>query len=182
LGNAGTITVATQLAYTVAQSIIVVYDANNFQECEVTAYNPSTGSLSFGAPFRTVGGGTYSSWTINLDGASGGDGSSGTSGSSGSAGTSGTTGTSGSSGSSGSSGTSGSSGSSGTAGSSGRNGIDGSSGASIANWYGAFTSTATQVVTAANTPQQLHIQMMNIVMVLFSVVHNLLFNILVSMK
>jgi hypothetical protein len=152
LGNAGTITVATQLAYTVAQSIIVVYDANNFQECEVTAYNPSTGSLSFGAPFRTVGGGTYSSWAINLDGASGGDGSSGTSGSSGSAGTSGTTGTSGSSGSSGSSGTSGSSGSSGTAGTSGRNGIDGTSGASIANWYGAFTSTATQVVTAANTP------------------------------
>jgi hypothetical protein len=152
LGSAGTITVATQLAYTVAQSIIVVYDANNFQECEVTAYNPATGSLSFGAPFRTVGGGTYSSWTINLDGASGGDGSSGTSGSSGSAGTSGTTGTSGSSGSSGSSGTSGSSGSSGTAGTSGRNGIDGSSGASIANWYGAFTSTATQVVTAANTP------------------------------
>jgi hypothetical protein len=152
LGNAGTITVGTQLAYTVAQSIIVVYDANNFQECEVTAYNPSTGSLSFGAPFRTVGGGTYSSWTINLDGASGGDGSSGTSGSSGSAGTSGTTGTSGSSGSSGSSGTSGSSGSSGTAGTSGRNGIDGSSGASIANWYGSFSSSQTQVVTAANTP------------------------------
>ena len=152
LGNAGTLTVGTQLAYTVAQSIIVVYDANNFQECEVTAYNPATGSLSFGAPFRTVGGGTYSAWTINLDGASGGDGSSGTSGSSGSAGTSGTTGTSGSSGSSGTSGTSGSAGTSGTAGTSGRNGIDGSSGASIANWYGAFTSTATQVVTAANTP------------------------------
>ena len=152
LGNAGTLTVATQLAYTVAQSIIVVYDANNFQECEVTAYNPATGSLSFGAPFRTVGSGTYSAWTINLDGASGGDGSSGTSGTSATAGTSGSTGTSGSSGSSGSSGTSGSSGSSGTAGTSGRNGIDGSSGASIANWYGAFTSTATQVVTAANTP------------------------------
>lgn len=152
LGNAGTLTVATQLAYTVAQSIIVVYDANNFQECEVTAYNPSTGSLSFGAPFRTVGGGTYSAWTINLDGASGGDGSSGTSGTSATAGTSGSTGTSGSSGSSGTSGSSGSSGSAGTSGTTGRNGIDGSSGASIANWYGAFTSTATQVVTAANTP------------------------------
>jgi hypothetical protein len=152
LGNAGTITVATQLAYTVAQSIIVVYDANNFQECEVTAYNPATGSLSFGAPFRTVGGGTYSSWTINLDGASGGDGSSGTSGTSGSAGTSGTTGTSGSSGSSGTTGTSGSSGSSGTSGTSGRNGIDGTSGASIANWYGSFSSDQTQPVTAANTP------------------------------
>ena len=152
LGNAGTITVGTQLAYTVAQSIIVVYDANNFQECEVTAYNPSTGVLSFAAPTRTVGSGTYSAWSVNLDGASGGDGSSGTSGTSGSAGTSGTTGTSGSSGTSGTSGTSGSAGTSGTSGTSGRNGIDGSSGASIANWYGAFTSTATQTVTAANTP------------------------------
>lgn len=151
LGNAGTITVGTQLAYTVAQSIIVVYDANNFQECEVTAYNPATGVLSFAAPTRTVGGGTYSTWSVNLDGASGGDGSSGTSGTSGSAGTSGTTGTSGSSGSSGTTGTSGSSGTSGTAGTSGRNGIDGSSGASIANWYGAFTSTTTQVVTGVNT-------------------------------
>jgi hypothetical protein len=152
LGNAGTLIVGTQLAYTVAQSIIVVYDANNFQECEVTAYNPATGSLSFAAPTRTAGGGTYSAWSVNLDGASGGDGSSGTSGTSATAGTSGSTGTSGSSGSSGSSGTSGSSGSAGTAGTSGRNGIDGSSGASIANWYGAFTSTATQVVTGANTP------------------------------
>jgi hypothetical protein len=151
LGNAGTITVGTQLAYTVAQSIIVVYDANNFQECEVTAYNPSTGVLSFAAPTRTAGGGTYSTWSVNLDGASGGDGSSGTSGTSGSAGTSGTTGTSGSSGSSGTTGTSGSAGSSGTSGTSGRNGIDGSSGASIANWYGAFSSTTTQVVAGVNT-------------------------------
>ena len=151
LGNAGTLTVGTQLAYTVAQSIIVVYDANNYQECEVTAYNPGTGVLAFAAPTRTAGGGTYSTWSVNLDGASGGDGSSGTSGTSGSAGTSGTTGTSGSSGSSGTTGTSGSSGTSGTAGTSGRNGIDGSSGASIANWYGAFTSTTTQVVTGVNT-------------------------------
>jgi hypothetical protein len=130
----------------------VVYDANNFQECEVTAYNPATGSLSFAAPTRTVGSGTYSAWSVNLDGASGGDGSSGTSGTSATAGTSGSTGTSGSSGSSGSSGTSGSSGSAGTAGTSGRNGIDGSSGASIANWYGSFSDSTTQPITAANTP------------------------------
>jgi len=87
LGNAGTLTVGTQLAYTVAQSIIVVYDANNFQECEVTAYNPATGSLSFAAPTRTVGSGTYSAWSVNLDGAGGGDGSSGAWGTSATAGT-----------------------------------------------------------------------------------------------
>jgi len=136
LGNAGTLTVATQLAYTVAQSIIVVYDANNFQECEVTAYNPATGSLSFAAPTRTVGSGTYSAWSVNLDGASGGDGSSGTSGTSATAGTSGSTGTSGSSGSSGSSGTSGSSGSSGTS------GIDGTSGSSATSGSSGTTGSS----------------------------------------
>jgi hypothetical protein len=100
------------LAYTPAQSIIVVYDASNFQECEVLTYDINTGSLVFAAPTRTVGSGTYSSWTVNLDGASGGDGSSGTSGSSGVDGTSGTSGATGTSGASGSSGTSGTSGSS----------------------------------------------------------------------
>jgi hypothetical protein len=130
LGNAGTLTVGTQLAYTVAQSIIVVYDANNFQECEVTAYNPATGSLSFAAPTRTVGSGTYSAWSVNLDGASGGDGSSGTSGTSATAGTSGTTGTSGTSGTTGSSGTTGTSGSSGSSGSSGTSATSGTTGTS----------------------------------------------------
>ena len=35
------------LAYSVAQSIIVVYDVSNFQECEVITYNSSTGALQF---------------------------------------------------------------------------------------------------------------------------------------
>jgi hypothetical protein len=130
LGNAGTLTVGTQLAYTIAQSIIVVFDANNFQECEVTAYNPATGSLSFAAPTRTVGSGTYSAWSVNLDGASGGDGSSGTSGTSATAGTSGTTGSSGTSGTTGSSGTTGTSGSSGSSGSSGTSATSGTTGTS----------------------------------------------------
>ena len=136
LGGAGTLTVGTGLAYSVAQSIIVVYNGSNFQECEVISYNALTGVLVFGAPTRTVGSGTYSSWTVNLDGASGGDGSSGSTGSSGSsgsagsAGTSGTNGSSGTSGSDGSSASSGSSGSSSTSGSTGTSGSDGSSGSS----------------------------------------------------
>jgi hypothetical protein len=133
LGGAGTLTVGTGLAYSVAQSIIVVYNGSNFQECEVISYNALTGVLVFGAPTRTVGSGTYSSWTVNLDGASGGDGSSGStgsSGSSGSAGSAGTSGTNGTSGSDGSSASSGSSGSSSTSGSTGTSGSDGSSGSS----------------------------------------------------
>ena len=131
LGVAGILTIGTNLAYTVAQSIIVAYNASNFQESEVISYNPSTGSLSFAAPTRTVGSGTYSTWQINLDGASGGNGTSGISGTSGVNGTSGTSGvngTSGTSGFTGTAGTSGSSGTSGTAGSSGTAGTSGSSG------------------------------------------------------
>jgi hypothetical protein len=80
LGNSGTINIGTGLGYSVAQSIIIVYDINNFQECEVLSYITATGIMTFNTPTRTVGSGTYTSWLINLDGASGGNGSSGTSG------------------------------------------------------------------------------------------------------
>ena len=128
-GNSGTITVGLGLAYTVAQSIIIAYDANNHNEAEVVSYNPSTGVLNF-IVFRLTGSGTYSTWQVNLDGATGGDGSSGTSGTSGSSATSGTSGTTGTSGSSGTSGTTGVSGSSGTSGTTGVDGTSGSSGTS----------------------------------------------------
>lgn len=130
LGSSGTITVDTALSYSVGQSIIIAYNASNFQESEVVSYNSGTGVLVFGAPTRTVGSGTYTSWTINLDGASGGDGTSGTSGANGSSGTSGARGTSGTSGANGSSGTSGANGTSGVSGSSGSSGGTGSSGTS----------------------------------------------------
>jgi hypothetical protein len=129
-GATGTITVGLGLAYSVAQSIIIAYDANNHNEAEVTSYDPLTGSISF-IVFRLTGSGTYSVWSVNIDGASGGDGSSGSSGTSGTsatAGTSGTTGSSGSSGTSGTTGTSGSSGSSGTSAIDGTNGTSGTAG------------------------------------------------------
>ena len=148
LGVSGTLTVGTGLAYSVAQSIIIVFDTSNFQECEVTTYNSATGALAFQTPTRTVGSGTYSTWNINLDGASGGDGSSGTSGEAGTSGTSGEAGTSGSSGTSGEAGTSGTSGEVGTSGTSGEAGTSGSSGTS-----GADTSTYTNATaTPINFP------------------------------
>jgi hypothetical protein len=113
VGTTGTIIVGTGLAYTIAQSAIIAYDANNHVEVEVTSYNPATGSFSF-IVFRLTGSGTYSSWQVNLDGATGGDGSSGSSGTSGTSATAGTSGTTGTSGSSGTSATSGSSGTTGT--------------------------------------------------------------------
>jgi hypothetical protein len=128
-GNSGTITVGLGLSYTVAQSIIIAYDANNHNEAEVVSYDPLTGVLNF-IVFRLTGSGTYSTWQVNLDGATGGDGSSGTSGTSGSSASSGTSGTTGTSGSSGTSGTTGVSGSSGTSGTTGVDGTSGSSGTS----------------------------------------------------
>ena len=112
LGVTTTIVVEPGLAYTPAQDIIITYNVGNHQTCTVVSYDINTGVMVIGAPVTVTGSGTYSLWTVNLDGAAGGDGSSGTSGTSGLSGSSGTTGTSGSSGSSGSAGTSGSSGTS----------------------------------------------------------------------
>jgi hypothetical protein len=127
LGVTTTIVVEPGLAYTPAQDIIITYNVGNHQTCTVVSYDINTGVMVIGAPVTVTGSGTYSLWTVNLDGAAGGDGSSGTSGTSGLSGSSGTTGTSGSSGVSGSSGTSGTTG---TSGSSGINGATGSSGTS----------------------------------------------------
>lgn len=122
------------LSYTVVQSILIVASGSttNYMEAEILSYDSLTGEFSVNVT-RFEGSGNFSSWIINLDGASGGDGSSGTSGTSGTSGidgTSGTSGTSGFSGTSGSSGTSGESGTSGTSGSSGTSGESGSSGTS----------------------------------------------------
>lgn len=143
-GGTGTITVDPYLAYTLGQSIIITYSLDPFKHNEaiVTAYNPLTGSLSFSVTGQT-GSGTYSSWSVNLDGASGGDGSNGTSGTSGTSATAGTSGTTGTSGSSGSSGTTGTSGSSGT---SGAGTISGT-----VNYIGKFTPNATTIGDSAIT-------------------------------
>ena len=103
LGVTTTIVVEPGLAYTPAQDIIITYNVGNHQTCTVVSYDINTGVMVIGAPVTVTGSGTYSSWTVNLDGAAGGDGSSGTSGTSGTRGTSGTSGSAGTSGSSGTS-------------------------------------------------------------------------------
>jgi len=147
LGTGGTITVGTGLAYTVAQDIIIAYNSSNHQVSMVISYDSGTGILVFGAPSETTGSGTFSDWTVNLNGAAGGDGSSGTSGSAGTSGSSGLTGTSGSSGLSGASGSSGSSGTAGTSGSAGTAGLAGTAGTSGISApstvsYGLYAQTA----------------------------------------
>jgi hypothetical protein len=98
LGVSTTIVVEPGLAYTPAQDIIITYNVGNHQTCTVVSYDINTGVMVIGSPVTVTGSGTYSLWTVNLDGAAGGDGSSGTSGTSGVNGTSGTSGSSGTSG------------------------------------------------------------------------------------
>lgn len=146
LGVSTTIVVEPGLAYSPAQDIIITYNVGNHQTCTVVSYDINTGVMVIGPPVAVTGSGTYSAWTVNLDGAAGGDGSSGTSGTSGINGTSGTSGTRGTSGSSGSSGSSGTSGTTGTSGTSGSAGTSGSSGTSpvfpLPVVYGLFAQTA----------------------------------------
>jgi hypothetical protein len=150
LGSSGTITVDSGLSYSVAQSIIIAYNASNFQESEVVSYNSGTGVLVFGAPTRTVGSGTYTSWTVNLDGATGGNGTSGTSGAKGTSGSSGVSGNNGTSGVNGNNGSSGSSGAAGAAGSSGTSGATGAAGSSGSSGAaGAAGSSGTSGATGA---------------------------------
>jgi len=98
LGVSTTIVVEPGLAYTPAQDIIITYNVGNHQTCTVVSYDINTGVMVIGPPVTVTGSGTYSLWTVNLDGAAGGDGTSGTSGTSGVNGTSGSSGSSGTSG------------------------------------------------------------------------------------
>ena len=149
-GGTGTITVEPGLAYTVAQSIIISYDAFNYVEAEVSSYDSITGVLNF-IVFRLEGSGTYNSWFVNIDGASGGDGSSGSSGTSGTSATAGTSGTTGTSGSSGTSGTTGTSGSSGTSGTSATDGTGGTSGTSGSSGTSGTTGTSGTSATSGTS-------------------------------
>lgn len=136
LGNAGGIIVGTGLSYTVAQDIIISYDSTHHQVSMVISYDSGTGALVFSAPSETTGSGTYSDWTVNLNGAAGGNGSSGTSGSAGTSGLSGT------------SGVAGTSGSAGTSGATGTNGSSGTSGVSPTTYYGSFLFDSDTALTA----------------------------------
>jgi hypothetical protein len=153
-----TFTVETGLAYTPAQDVIVSYNASNHMHGILVSYNSGTGLMQVDMITQT-GSGTYSSWTVNLNGAAGGDGSSGTSGSAGTSGygTSGTSGVAGTSGSAGTSGATGTSGSSGTAGVAGSAGTSGSSGTSpvfpLPLVYGLFAQTGNSTPITNTTVQ-----------------------------
>lgn len=71
VGNGSkSLTVSTNLAYTTQQPVVIAYDASNHMHGVVTSYNAATGALVVDVQNHT-GSGTYSAWTINLEGAAG---------------------------------------------------------------------------------------------------------------
>ena len=69
-GEQETLTIGTGLAYTVGQSVIVSYDSNNKFTGTVDGYNSGSGVMTVTRSTHT-GSGTYSSWSVNLEGAPG---------------------------------------------------------------------------------------------------------------
>ncbi len=80
-----TLTVATGLAYSIGQSVIIAYDASNKMEGSVTSYNSGTGQLVVNVTTAT-GSGTYTAWQVSLAGAPGPAGVTGPTGATGPAG------------------------------------------------------------------------------------------------
>ena len=148
LGVSTTLTVEPGLAYSTAQDVLISYNLANHQVSQIVSFNPLTGVMVIGPPTIVTGSGTYSVWSVNLDGAAGGDGTNGTSGTSGLSASNGTSGTSGIQGIQGVQGiqgiqgVAGTNGTSGTSGLNGTNGTSGSSGVSNATAsYGLFAQT-----------------------------------------
>ena len=84
-------TVATGLSYSIQQDITISYDNSNHMHGPVTAYNANTGAMTANV-IALLGSGTYSTWTVNLDGAAGSPGATGATGPQGATGVTGSTG------------------------------------------------------------------------------------------
>ena len=81
LGTSGSQTIVLadlDVSYSVGQSIIVANDVDHHQHGTVSSYNAATGQLVFVKDKKT-GSGTFASWTVNIDGATGATGPAGTS-------------------------------------------------------------------------------------------------------
>ena len=119
-----TLTVGATLSYSTAQTVIIAYDGSNYMIGAVTSYNSGTGSLVVNVT-NAYGSGTYTSWTVSLDGAVGSQGVQGYQGVQGTQGSQGVTGAQGSTGSQGSPGATGAQGNQGYQGSTGAAGATG---------------------------------------------------------
>jgi hypothetical protein len=123
-----TLTVGTGLAYTVGQTAVIAYDATHYMTGTVVSYTSGSGVLVVSVT-TVVGAGTFASWTVNLDGATGVQGNQGSQGTQGVQGSQGNQGSQGTQGVQGAQGTQGSQGATGSQGTQGNQGSTGSTGA-----------------------------------------------------
>jgi len=161
VNNSITFTVGTGLAYTVNQNVIVTPTADIADHFHgyITAYNSGTGSITVYCQKTNAAGESYSSWTVNLDGAVGQVGATGVTGPTGAAGSNGATGATGSNGSNGTNGvtgatgvgTTGATGAQGVTGPTGSTGITGSTGATGETGAGITQATTYQNVGSTMT-------------------------------
>ncbi|MBL0311054.1 MAG: collagen-like protein, partial [Bacteroidetes bacterium] len=93
-------TVATGLAYTMGQIVTMSYSSTTSMTGSVTTYNSVNGTMSVSVTSK-LGSGTYSSWSVNLNGIQGPTGADGANGTNGSVGATGTTGATGATGTAG---------------------------------------------------------------------------------
>jgi hypothetical protein len=134
-------TVGTGLGYTPAQDVIIAYDIGNHMIGMVVSYDYITGSMVVDVN-NIIGEGSYSLWTINLNGA---------------VGIGGATGFTGSTGSTGATGFRGATGSTGATGFTGSTGFTGATGPSVpVLYYGSFNYDdpailATTIINSSTT-------------------------------
>jgi len=122
-----TLTTQTGLAWTSQQDLTIVYNAGNHMHGSVTSYNSATGALVVDVSNHT-GSGTYTSWTINLEGAIGAQGPVGPQGPTGATGATGPAGPAGPQGPAGQTGATGAAGATGATGPAGPQGATGAQG------------------------------------------------------
>ncbi len=144
-------TVDTGLDYSIAQTVIIAYDLTHYMIGAVTSYNSISGVLVVNVTSVT-GSGTYSDWSVNLDGAVGPQGPqgaqgiqglTGATGAQGPQGVAGATGPQGPAGNTGPMGPAGPTGATGPAGPQGPQGPQGASGTIVTHGTSAPTGSAT---------------------------------------
>lgn len=147
-----TATVEPGLGYSIGQPILIAFDASHHMHGTILSYNSSTGVLIFNSDSHT-GNGTYSAWTINLEGVAGVQGPQGIQGIQGEIGLTGATGAQGLQGIQGIKGDTGETGAAGPQGIQGIPGIEGQIGPQgIQGLPGATGATGATGVVSATSP------------------------------
>jgi L-fucose isomerase-like protein len=133
----------------VGQDVVVAYDVNNNMSATVVSYTSGTNTLVVNVN-DVRGSGEYSSWSVNLDGATGVQGTTGAQGTQGVQGTEGTQGTQGTLGAQGTEGAQGTIGSQGTEGTQGTQGTLGTQGTEGAQGISGQLGTYAETITPAS--------------------------------